>query len=647
MKKILFSAVILALAAGAIMAKPKDPVIMTVNGRPVLKSEFEYLYNKNVGQQLEHQSLDEYVDLFVNYKLKVADALANKYDTTPEFISELAMYQNDLSAPYMVDTDAENRQLDKMYDHYKNMKKVSHIMFADPSKGQYSMNFIDSIRNELVAGRADWNETAAKYSIDRPTSADGGSMGWLLPGRFPVAFEDMAYATEVGTISQPVNSGFGIHLIRVDGERENPGEVKARHILKLTARKSLQEALKVKEQIDSIYAVLMQGADFADVARRESEDPGSNASGGDLDWFGAGVMVAPFDSVSFAIPEGVISQPVQTSYGWHIIEVMGRRPAKTRLEMDDQLKEAFSNGERGAIARREYIDKLMTKYNSHLVEAGLDEVEAIVNANPGGLTQELREQLSSSPIVIAEVGGNAVTLAEVMPAANFRGELNGKVVREGVVVAAEKKLKDDTMVLFRQALKESNENYRNLVNEYADGILLFNISQDKIWQKPASNPEGLEAYFQTNRDKYKWDEPRYKAVIIFTTADSIETQIKDYVSGLDKSKVNPATLGKELRDKFGKNVRAERVIAKKGENPITDYLAFGGPKPDQSNAWAYYFAFMDEIIDQPVHADDVKGKVTADYQNYLEQEWIKELKKKYPVTIDKKVLKTVKEFPAK
>ncbi len=650
MKKISFSFGIIALAAGVMLAKSTDdPVLMTINGRPVYKSEFEYLYNKNAGQQIEQQTLDGYVDMFVNYKLKVADALANKYDTTATFQQELSQYRSELSAPYMKDRAAEQELLEEAYKRYGRMLDVSHIMLpATAPNDTVNLNRADSIRTEILAGRLDWNDAAARFSIDRGTKDSGGHMGWMLTGRYPMAFEDAAYSIKIGEISKPVNSGFGYHLVRVDNERPNPGEVKARHILKLTARKSPEEAARAKEQIDSIYNVLMGGADFADVARRESEDPGSKANGGELDWFSSGVMVAPFDSAAFSMEEGVISKPVSTAYGWHILEVTGRRPMKSFDDALPQLKGIIENSEKGLIPEQKYLEQMSAKYNSHLLENNLEKIEKLVAANAGGYDSTMIASLKTMALPVAVVNGKEIPVSAAMKRVAVTASTDATNARRLITSAAKSEMDRATREQARIDLMDTNPDYRNLVNEYTDGILLFDISQDKVWQRASNDREGLEAYFKSHRDNYKFDEPRYKAYIIFTNSDSLETEIKAYLTTLGDRAVNPQEFNKELREKFGKHVRAERVIAKKGENAITDYLAFGGPMPDKKKlSWSNFFPFRGVIIEQPVEADDVRSKVTTDYQNELEKQWIKQIKAKYPVKIDKKVLKTVKEIPAK
>lgn len=647
MKKLLISLGLIAISAGVLLAKTeKDPVIMTVNGRPVYKSEFEYLYNKNAGQQIEQQTLDQYVDMFVNYKLKVADALANHYDTTAAYQDELRKYRAELAAPYMLDTDAEKELLDEAFNRYQRLVNVSHIMLqsAPVPVDTQALALADSIRTEILSGRLDWNDAAARYSIDRGTNTKGGKMGWLLTGRFPAPFEDAAYTTPVGEISEPVNSGYGYHIVRVDAEKPNPGEVKARHILKLTARKSEEDAAKAKQQIDSIYEVLMNGADFAEVARKESEDPGSKANGGELDWFGAGMMVAPFDSAAFSMAEGVISRPIETAYGWHIIEVTGHRPMKQRAEMEEQLKNIINSSEKGTIPARRFLEKMSVKYNSHLLEDNLGKIEQMIEANPGGYDSTIIARLKTMDMPVAIVAGETIPVKDVMRGVAVTASKDAPNARAIISQAARRAMDNKTRTKAQEDLYDTNTDYRNLINEYTDGILLFNVSQDRVWQKASSDRAGMEDFFRKHRDSYAFDEPRFKAYIIFTTSDSLENEVKNYLATLPDSSIDPTTFASQLRDKFGKHVRAERVIAKKGENAITDYLAFGGPKPDSKTvSWTNYFAFKGQIIDEPVEADDVRSKVISDYQSSLEQDWINELHKKYPVKIDKKVLNTVKK----
>ncbi len=646
MKKLNLFFVAAILGTGLVSAKTDDPVIMTVGGKPVHKSEFEYLYHKNAGQQVEQKSIDEYADMFKKYKLKVADAEAAGLDTVKAILDELSQYRAELARPYLRDPKVDQELLDEAYDHYKRQLKVAHLMVPTAPTAVFSdpVVFLDSLKNEMAAGNLSWEDAVMEYSIDNGTKKNGGLMGWLLTdGSYPWPFEEMAYNTKVGEISKPVNSGYGYHIIKVLDERPNVGEVHARHILKLTNRITDEAQLeRVKAVIDSISNVLKTdpNADFAQIAQAESDD-GSAKNGGDLGWFGAGRMVPEFEEVAFSLKDGQISDPIKTAFGWHIIERLESRPARPFEEIKEQLQAYIDGSERGLKSERSKLDQLIVKYNSHLDNEGLDKIQSLIAAHDGGYNAEIIQMLGVSDIPVAQVNGKNIPVSEIISHVAVTASTDPVNARSLIASAATRQMEMETLEQERIKLADDNVDYRNLVNEYRDGILLFEISQEKVWQRAANDRKGLEAYFKEHKKDYKFDEPRFKGFVVFAPNDSVETAIKDYLSGLKS--FDPLTLGKEVRDKFGNGVKVERVIAKKGENAITDYLGFGGPMPDKSKlSYNRFFAFKGKVVDQPEEVDDVRGQVIADYQNALEAKWIKELEKKYPVKINDKVLKTVK-----
>jgi peptidyl-prolyl cis-trans isomerase SurA len=644
MKKIILSAGIAALAIAALSAKKTDQVLMTINGRPVYQSEFEYLYNKNNAQQVQPQTLDEYVQMFVDYKLKVADAEAAGRDTTAAFRKEYNDFRNELAAPYMSDSTVMTKLVADAYSHHSEELNVSHIMIAAPRNHKdiaATEATLDSLRTAIINGTAKWDEVAANYSIDRGSKDRGGAMGWITPGRLPWAFEEAAYNTKVGEISPVINSGYGFHIIRVEQRRPSSGEVQAQHILKLTARKSPADAARAKEQIDSIYNVLLAGADFSDVATRESEDPGSKAKGGMLDWFGRGMMVAQFDSVAFALADGEMSKPVQTAYGYHIVKRLAHRGVQSFDELRPTIEKQIASDERSQRPVRAKLEQLNKKYNSHLLESGLDQVEKMLNDN-GGYDSLLAIKLNASDIAIYEVNGKSTPLSTVMQYARMPKTLPATEASNAIRTFASRSMDETTSNLERENLLTTNADYRNLVNEYRDGILLFDISNEKVWDRANKDKEGLEKYFNDNRDKYTWDKPKFKGYVVFATNDSVGALVRQFCDSINNDKFNPETFAADLRKAFNRDAKVERVIAAQGDNAITDYLAFNGAKPAENSRWLDCFAFRGRIIDQPEEAADVRGQVTTDYQNALEKEWVEQLRQKYPVKINKKALNKIK-----
>ena len=637
MKKLILAIGVLGASLLALTAQ-SDPVLMNVAGKDVYLSEFEYLYNKNNAQQVQPQSLDEYVDMFVNYKLKVADAEAAGIDTTAEFITEFHKFRNELAAPYLRDEAVFEQTVHEAYEHLANEVTVSHIMMADGDEAK-----LDSIRNEILAGNLTFEAAARKYSIDRGSSQRGGLMGVVLGGRYPKPFEDAAFATAVGEISPVVNSGYGWHIIRVENRRPSRGEVLCEHILLRVTPDMNDEARQIVDnRIDSIYRVVSADtARFEEVARMHSQDPGSAARGGRLNWFGSGMMVAEFDSVAFALNVGEVSNPFRTAFGWHIIRKLDARGVPSYEEMHDQLAQSIQGN--NDMPRLAFIARKAQEYQARLLEDNLDKVENMAENSGAVLDSALLATFARCDLPIYLVRGDAYTLAEMMPALPVSAVRGAANIRKFIAEQAQIQMNEVILEYARQELYETNPDYRNLVNEYRDGILLFEISNRTVWDRASKDREGLEAFFQRNKDRYAWSQPKFKSYIIFATNDSILAEAAQFGYDSIPSTTAPADVVKAFRTRFGRDVKVERVIAAQGENAITDYLAFGGDRPASANAhWPSYRVFRGRIIDGPEEAADVRGTVISDYQAELEQQWLQQLRQRYPVTINREVLQQVK-----
>ncbi|MCM1028100.1 MAG: peptidyl-prolyl cis-trans isomerase [Pseudoflavonifractor sp.] len=545
--------------------QPVDPVVMTIAGKDVTLSEFEYLYHKNASQQVEPQTLDEYVDMFVNYKLKVAAAEAAGIDTTQAFRSEFEGYRDEIAAPYLTDTQMADSLMAAARSHLADNVDVSHIMFAPGTP----KSRIDSVYNELKAG-ADFGALAAVYSVDQGTASREGRMGFITAARYPYSFEDMAYNTPVGEISAPFDTQFGTHIIKVNARQADPGQTHCRHILKMTRGLSETEAALKRQQIDSIHALLRQGADFIELAKAETDEPAGQRSGGDLPWFGPGMMVPEFETAAMALKPGELSDIVTTAFGYHIILCEERRATEPNEETDRQIK---------AIMQMDGRDKL--------------------------------------------------------PQARFLAKFRAE--RPALAGATD----EEVLRAATDALPSLHRDYRNLLNEYRDGMLLYEMSNTEVWGRAAADKEGLKAFFEANRSRYTFDAPVYKGYVLIAKTDSLGQEAHQWLSASTDT-IAPADRATALRAKYGTDVRIERVLSAKGENPIIDHLAFNGDKPADNPKWAYYATFDGRIIDSPEEPADVNGSVTADYQKALEEAWVASLREKYPVTIKQKALKKVK-----
>ncbi len=641
-RPILFTALAAMVLTSVWAKKTDDPVMMTVNGKDVKLSEFQYLYNKNNSQQSQQQPIDEYVDMFINYKLKVADAEAARIDTTEAFKTEYASYRRQLSNPYLRDTVVFNNLLQEAYARLTEEVDVMHLMLPrghNQEEANEMHHKLDSLRTLLING-ADWAEIAMANSADPGVKRNMGHMGWMTATQYPYAFELVAYNTPVGEISEIIDTDFGHHIVKVLDRRPARGQVLVQHILKLFPRgNNVDNSPEQKAAIDSIYNALLNGADFDELAKVESEDPGSARNGGRLPAFGAGRMVPEFEEMSFSLADGELSKPFATSYGWHVVKRIEGKGVGTFEDNKESLAKAINNDERGTMPVKACLDRLKKQYKASVNNKGLEKVMDMVAANGGQLDSALVDRLSADNTVVFTVNKQNHTIAECIDRVKVTVPIKMESARMYITDAVNRTMDDATFDVERDNLAMQYPEYRNLVNEYRDGMLLFEVSNRNVWEKASKDKEGLEKFFQANRNKYTWEKPKYKGMMVFTPNDSVENAVKAYIA---ETTIEPSKLSDELKAKFGRDVKVEKVIAAHGDNAIVDAAAFGDPKPEPTGRWTNYFAWGGNILEAPEEASDVRGLVTTDYQAQLEQEWVASLRERYPYKVNTKVLDTLR-----
>lgn len=638
--KILFGSAAL-LSAGALMWA-KDPVVLTINGEDVPKSEFEYLYHKNSQQQIEAQPLEEYVGMFELYKMKVADAKAEGIDTTAAFISEMAQYRRDLAEPYVADSLYLNSLADEAYDHSKEELDYYHIMLP---KGRSAAEYAtmrqraDSLHAVLVKG-GDFDALARQYSSDRTAVTNGGHIGYVAAGRLPYSFEHAAYALKPGEISDVVESSAGFHILKGGARRPARGSVRASHIMKLVrAGANPDSEAKAKEEIDSLYRLLKANPDaFEEIAMKNSDDQGSARVGGQLGWFVTGQMVPEFSEKAFDMEVGEISEPVKTPYGWHIIKKLEahgpRSKEEIKSEVLSQVKEP--RDERFKMVRDRRDGRLAKKYKgsvreegrrvlaSHVATNGLDSAFYAMKDN-----KEVLIVVNGKPLTVGEFVTESFPLATPVPDTYMAG----KILDDKIEGAFDQALIDADA----EWLYANNADYRNLLNEYRDGSLLYEVSLRKVWDKAANDTPGLEKYFKAHRDQYTFKEPRAKGFLVLAQNDSVAEAVKARYAEIGKDSALQV-----LRNEFKQVAVIDRLLAPKGLNRFVDKVLYDGPDPELNPKFPVYFILDGRVIEEPEEMSDVKGMVTSDYQQELEQNWTTELRKRYPVKRNEKELKKIK-----
>ena len=620
----------------------KDPVIMTVNGVDVPKSEFEYLYHKNSQQQLTAQPLDDYVEMFVNYRLKVADAIADGVDTTASFRQEMAQYRHELAAPYMADSVLLNNLVKEAWQRSADELQVSHIMLFkrnSNAENEQSRHTLDSLRTALKDG-ADFADLAARYSQDRGTNQRGGDLGYITAGRYPYSFEKAAYAMKSGDVSDVVESPVGYHLIKAGARRPARGTVHVAHILLMDPQGSApEESQAIKARIDSIYELAKADpSKFDDLARRLSDDKGTAQQGGMLPWFGSGQMVQEFEDQAFNLPVESLSEPFRTRFGWHIIYKYGQRgvPSLEEMKPGELARIQSPQDERYGIVRDAQRERLAKKHKAAFNEKTASKLREYVAAN--GLDSIFYQTPALDREQLLSVGKSTYSVGD------FKSSLHGSLQPDPHVAAT---ILNDALnnYMSRQLveaeeewLEENQPDYRNLLHEYRNGSLLYESSLKNVWNRASQDKKGLEDYFEAHRADYKWIEPRAKGILVQAKNDSIAADIARRYAELPKDEAF-----NRLKKEYKGEAQIDRILMAKGQNALVDALMFGEGEPTPLNA-AYTVCLMldGRLIKAPENVDDVKGQVTSDYQESLEEAWVASLREKYPVVIDRKVLKKVK-----
>ena len=601
MKRLLSLAFPLAVALAANAQGQTDPVLMEIGGKQIKRSEFEYIYNKNnSASTVEKKDLDEYVDMFINFKLKVLEAENAGIDTTQAFRKEFAGYRAQLAKGYLTDKEVDEDYVRCVYERLKENVRASHILIDCP-EGALPADTLRAYERamevyRLLESGADFEETARRMSDDKSVKYNGGDLGYFTALQMVPTFEAAVYALQPGEVSLPVRSRFGYHVIKMTDRRPDRGKVHVAHIFKHIPQDAGQDKVdKAMAQMDSLYAAIMAGADFAELAKTYSDDKVSAQRGGELGWIGMRQTIPEFEDKIFAMSDGEVSKPFATPVGIHIVKRFEHRLIEPYLAPDAQLGDSAYVAALGG--RDDVLFTLDGK--SYGVQGFIDFVNGNSRFNKGS---------------------RAVVLSRLMD-----------MYRDRVVLDYED-----------SRLEDKYPEFALLVNEYRDGILLFDISNREVWDKASSDEEGLEAYFKKHRRDYRWDEPHFKGIVVHCVSDSLEQPVKRLLKDKDYA-AWMTELRKAYMSDSVKLVRAEKGLYVKGDNKYVDYFKFKGEAFDQPEGFPYTFIYGKLLKRKPEDFRDVRGQVSADYQNYLEKEWVASLRKKYAdqIIIHKDVLETV------
>jgi peptidyl-prolyl cis-trans isomerase SurA len=642
-----------ALYAGSATAQNSagnDPELLNIAGKPITKSEFMSVYMKNnsKAQASDPKSVEDYMELFINFKLKVKAAEELGMDTVSAFRNELEGYRKQLAQPYLVDNEVTDLLLKEAYERMKTDVRASHILIkcepnALPKDTLAAYNKAMEARKRLTKGEA-FEKVARSVSDDPSAKDNGGDLGYFSSLQMVYPFETAVYNTEVGKITMPVRTRFGYHVIQVNDKRKNPGTITVAHIMvKSPVGANAEDSLKARKKIEEIQGKLKSGEKFAELARQFSDDKGSAKRGGELPAFGTGRMVPEFEKAAFALAaDSAVSDIIKTQYGWHIIKRISRKDLAPYEEMKAEIKTKVAKDSRSQKSKDSKLAAIRKEYGFTETLAARDEVAPLVDTTyfEGKWQSEKAKALKKD---LFSIGDKKYTQADFVKFLESRQTKRPKVDIPQLVREQYSLFVNESLLACEEAkLPSKFPEYKALLQEYRDGILLFDLTDKNVWSKAVKDTLGLKSYYEANKTKYMWDS-RVEATIFKCADEKIAAELRKKL-GNKKKPLSDDELKKEINKDSQLALEIEKGKFLKGENEWVDKNGWTpGLGQNQVKEKQVIIVRIDKVINpEPKTLQEAKGAITADYQSQLEKDWIASLRAKYPVTVNREILKSIK-----
>jgi peptidyl-prolyl cis-trans isomerase SurA len=638
----------IALVLTSLSFSQKEAIIMTVDGKGVTKSEFLTIYLKNnPTPKYDQSSLDEYIQLFEKFKLKVAEAEALGYDTIPKLMKELEGYRKQLALPYLIDSAQNQALVKEAYERSRVEVRASHILIrmdpnALPADTLVAYNRLIGLKARIDKGEDFASVAKMKNGSEDPSVMNnGGDLGYFTAFQMVYPFEDKAFNTKVGEVSNPFRTKYGYHIVKVTDKRAARGTIKVAHLMISTGKEANQEVKEnAEKKINEIYQKLLAGEKWDELVGLFSEDPGTAKKGGELPAFGTGTtqrMVPSFEDAAYLLKnDGDFSAPVKTDYGFHIIKRLEWNDVKPFESIKKEIQAKVNKDERSKKTQDSFVAKLKASYG--YTNAGSKPLAWFVaNLDSSYFVGAWNYNKLKSNKVIFTLNKKKFTqknFAEYLRK-NYRGIK--KEASQRVIEIQVKNWEKAAILDYEESLLSGKyPAYKALVNEYHDGILLYEVMSDKVWNKAVKDTSGLRMYFNKNREKYLWPN-RLDATIYECLNNDIASKVYGMLT-------NDTINSKHVIEVINKNTELNlKVKMNKFDVSQTPMLKDRNLNVGLNNDYEFEgkFYVVKVAANLPVmqkEFQEAKGASTSDYQNYLEQEWLKELRVKHPIVVNKSVL---------
>ncbi len=640
---------------------PDNKTLVTIGDEAVTVGEFMHIYNKNNTQSSmqEPSSIEEYLDLFINFKLKVKEAVDLQLDTIGEFQKELAGYREQLAKPYFVDESVNEALLKEAYDRKLYDVRASHILImvnenATPEDTLEAYNEITRIREEIVAGK-DFGEAAIEYTDDpsardreeipgkqRYRKGNRGDLGYFTVFNMVYPFENAAYKTPVGQVSQTIRTRFGYHLVKVTDKKDALGVAEVAHIFVSLnpATTTPEDSASKQEKINNISQKIKEGMPFEDAVKQYSEDKGSARNDGKLSPFTCNRVVPEFVIAAQSLEVGEVSDPVKTLYGYHIIKLISRDTPGTFEEESEKLKERIKKDDRSHKSEDAVLQRI--KAENKLKIYGKAKLALLAEIDTSLLNAAFKADTFATFIKpIMKIGKDKYSQYDfalyVEENQRKQTDIDKDVYLENLFAEFVNK---NCLAFEDRNLEENYPEFKALMREYHDGILLFNLTDEKVWTKAVKDTTGLENYFSEHNDKYVWDD-RVDATIYQIRNENDLEKVRAIVSENESD----GDIARILDEDSIQSVKIIPGKFEKGDNQYIDRIEWKAGNLEEASSDVEKLVTIVKIKEvlppQQKAFNEARGIATADYQGFLEEAWIKQLKEKYPVVINQEVLKQI------
>ena len=646
----LFLGLLLTVTYTGLAQSNTKEVLFTINEKPYFTDEFSRVYKKNLDlvKDESQKDLNQYLDLFIGYKLKVSKAYKLGLQDNPQYQNELKSYRTQLSKNYFNDTKITQELLEEGYNRLQKEIRASHILIlaeenASPEDTLKAYKKIQDISKKALAGE-DFSSLASQYSEDPSAKDNQGDLGFFTGFRMVYAFENAAYNTQKGSVSKIIRTRFGYHILKVNDVRDNRGEVTVAHIMILNPKPEDADQDKAKNTIYDIYSKIQQGEKFEDLAKQFSEDKSSSSKGGVLNKFASGQLSSEeFENVAFSLTKpDEISKPTQSQFGWHIVKLIQKHPVKTIDEMKNELETKIGKDDRSKKIVASLNEKLRKKYTYKKDTKQFALLSKLVTndfyESKWALPENLKDYTAPLlTITTKKIDGK--TFLEFIDKQQKSG-LTTKPISKLVEALYDKFLDEQLKVYYDDNLETEFVEFANVMEEYRDGLLLFDLMEKEIWEKAKTDTVGLQKFYNDHKMEHLWKNRVEATILSSTKMDMIKKAL-----ALLKKKTEPQKIKEKLNVDAIINVMANTGVFEEGSDALPKATKYEVGISDIFKEGEYYFVLkVDKLLPAGVKTlEECKGKIINDYQQYLEKGWVDDLKQEFTVKINKDVFEKVKK----